>query len=616
MQTIICTSGHIDHGKTSLVKALTGINTDSLPEEKSKLMTIDLGFAFLNEKITIIDVPGHEKFIKNMAAGANSVNLALLAIAADDGIMPQTIEHLNIISHYGIRKCIVALTKIDKVDDVLLETNYINIKKMLSEYSFEKFSIIKTSINDFVSIKKLKDNIIMESLVKEKKIDREFFFLPIDRVFSKKGFGTVCTGTVISGTTQIGSELQIFPGNYIGKIRGMQSHGIEVNKATIGDRISINFSNLDKKNISRGSTIFDIDKLEAVKNIIAKVNMVKKTKWLLKNNQRVHVNIGTSHTIGTVKGLSKAIGSNESSNVFIILQKPIVVLNGQKFIIRSLSPSETIAGGEILHQQSEDYDKKELSFLLKKLTCEAQERLLILVSFSWKNIKKINHYSKILNISNEKVLDLAKKVGVNIFKDFLYLKSNLIKCSNLIEEVILKYHDENPLIEKLSKIKAEALLNMSKILIDLALQESRSNVVIFEDGYAFKKHKVFIRDENKILSSHIQKKLIDSKFHFLNSNDLVNTNEKNQKEILYALKKKKKLIEINANCWIHVNTLKIIKNILKEHFIKRDEIAISEFKKMTSTSRKYAIPLLEFLDKIQLTERKGNNRAKGVNFEK
>ena len=306
MQTIICTSGHIDHGKTSLVKALTGTNTDSLPEEKSKLMTIDLGFAFLNENITIIDVPGHEKFIKNMAAGANSVNLALLAIAADDGIMPQTIEHLNIISHYGIKRCIVALTKTDKVDNFLLETNYLKIKKILGEYSFKKISIIKTSIKDLRSIKKLKDTIIMESLVKEKKIDRGFFFLPIDRVFSKKGFGTVCTGTVISGTTQIGSELQIFPGNYVGKIRGMQSHGIEVNKTKIGDRISINFSNLEKKNILRGSTLFDIDKLEAVKNIIAKVNMVKKTKWLLKNNQRVHINIGTSHSIGTVKGLSKS----------------------------------------------------------------------------------------------------------------------------------------------------------------------------------------------------------------------------------------------------------------------------------------------------------------------
>ena len=616
MQTIICTSGHIDHGKTSLVKALTGINTDSLPEEKSKLMTIDLGFAFLNENITIIDVPGHEKFIKNMAAGANSVNLALLAIAADDGIMPQTIEHLNIISHYGIRKCIVALTKIDKVDDFLLKTNYLKIKKMLGEYSFEKFSIIKTSINDFRSIKKLKDTIIMESLVKEKKIDRGFFFLPIDRVFSKKGFGTVCTGTVISGTTQIGSELQIFPGNYIGKIRGMQSHGIKVKKTTIGDRVSINFSNLDKKNISRGSTLFDIEKLEAVKNIIAKVNMVKKTKWLLKNNQRVHVNIGTSHTIGTVKGLSKAIESNESSNVFIILQKPIIALNGQKFIIRSLSPSETIAGGEILHQQSEDYGKKELSFLLKNLTFETKERLLSLVSFSWKDIKKISHYSKILNISNEKVLDLVKKVGINIFKDFLYLKSNLIKCSKIIEEVILRYHDENPLIEKLSKTKAEAMLKMSKSFIDFALKESTSNVIVFEDGYAFKQHKVVIKDDNKILSTNVQKKLIDSKFHFLNSNDLIDSNEKNQKEILYALKKKKKLIEITANCWIHISTLKIIKNILNEYFIKKDEITISEFKKMTSTSRKYAIPLLEFLDKIQLTERKGNNRVKGINFEK
>ena len=616
MQTIICTSGHIDHGKTSLVKALTGINTDSLPEEKSKLMTIDLGFAFLNENITIIDVPGHEKFIKNMAAGANSVNLALLAIAADDGIMPQTIEHLNIISHYGIRKCIVAITKIDKVDDVLLKTNYLKIKKMLDEYSFEKFSIIKTSINDFRSIKKLKETIIMESIVKEKKIDRGFFFLPIDRVFSKKGFGTVCTGTVISGTTQIGSELQIFPGNYIGKIRGMQSHGIKVKKTIMGDRVSINFSNLDKKNISRGSTLFDIEKLEAFKNIIAKVNMVKKTKWSLKNNQRVHVNIGTSHTIGTVKGLSKAIESNESSNVLMILQKPIIALNGQKFIIRSLSPSETIAGGEILHQQSEDYGKKELSFLLKNLTCETIERLLALVSFSWKDIKKISHYSKILNISNEKVLDLAKKVRIRVFKDFLYLRRNLIKCSNIIEEVILEYHNENPLKEKLSKTKAEAMLKMSKSFIDLALKESASNVIVFEDGYALKKHKVVIKDDNKILSTHIQKKLIDSKFHFLNSNDLVDTNEKNQKEILYALKKKKKLIEITANCWIHLSTFEMIENILKDHFNKKDEITISEFKKMTSTSRKYAIPLLEFLDKIHLTERKGNNRVKGINFEK
>ena len=208
------------------------------------------------------------------------------------------------------------------------------------------------------------------------------------------------------------------------------------------------------------------------------------------------------------------------------------------------------------------------------------------------------------------------KVGINVFKDFLYLKSNLMKCSKIIEKVILKYHDENPLIERLAKTKAEALLKMSKSLIDLSLLESRSNVVIFEDGYALNKHKVVIKDDNKILSSEIQKKLIDSKFHFLNSNDLIDTNKKKQKEVLYALKKKKKLIEITANCWIHANTLKIAKNILKEHFIKKDEIAISEFKKMTSTSRKYAIPLLEFLDRIQLTERKGNNRIKGVNFEK
>ena len=616
MQTTICTSGHIDHGKTSLVKALTGINTDSLPEEKSKLMTIDLGFAFLNEKITIIDVPGHEKFIKNMAAGANSVNLALLAIAADDGIMPQTLEHLNIISHYGIKKCIIAITKKDKVDDVLLEANYKKIKKVLDEYSFEKFSIIKTSINDRSSIKKLKDLIILESLVNEKKIDRGFFFLPIDRVFSKRGFGTVCTGTVISGSTQIGSELQIFPGNYIGKIRGMQSHGIKVKKTSIGDRVSINFSNLDKKNISRGSTLFDINELEAVKNIIAKVNMVKNTKWLLKNNQRVHLNIGTSHTIGTVKGLNKAIKSNESSNVFMILQKPIIAMNGQKFIIRSLSPTETIAGGEILHQQIENYGKKELRFFLRNLTCETKERLLALVSFSWNNIKKIKYYSKILNISNEKVLDLVKKSEIYIFKDFLYLKSNLIKCSNIIEEFVLQYHNDNPLKEKLSKSRAEALLKMSKSLIDLALKVSKSNVIVFEDGYASNQHKVVIKDGNKTLSSQIQKKLIDSKFHYLNSNDLIDTNVKNQNEVLYALKKKKKLIEISPDCWIHISTFEMIKSILKEHFIKKNEIAISEFKKCTNTSRKYAIPLLEFFDRIQLTERKGNNRVKGVNFEK
>ena len=230
------------------VKALTGINTDSLPEEKSKLMTIDLGFAFLNEKITIIDVPGHEKFIKNMAAGANSVNLALLAIAADDGIMPQTIEHLNIISNYGIRKCIVALTKIDKVDDVLLKTNYIKIKKMLGEYSFKKFSIIKTSINDLRSIKKLKDAIILESLVKEKKIDRGFFFFPVDRVFSKKDLAQFVLELLYQAQLKLEVNCKYFQELYR-KNKRYAITWIEVKKTTIGDRVSINFSNLDKKNI-------------------------------------------------------------------------------------------------------------------------------------------------------------------------------------------------------------------------------------------------------------------------------------------------------------------------------------------------------------------------------
>ena len=337
-QVVIGTAGHIDHGKTALVEALTGTNTDTLAQEKQRGITIDLGFAYLNENITIVDVPGHKKFIRNMVAGASTIHLGLLVIAADDGIMPQTIEHLHILNSLSVHKGITVITKIELADEDWIDLVVSEVKEIEKNTIFQDGPILKVDSISMKGVNDLKDTII--SLVNTIKFEQksEYFKMHVDRVFSKKGYGPVVTGTVKSGTLKVGDSVEILPEKLTAQVRGMQTHGGSVQKVKNGDRAALNLTKVDIKLLNRGTTISNPGLIPVTDKLLANLTMSPYTSWFLKNNQRVRINIGTAEILARVRIFGKKIMKNQNSNVIILFERPVGVTINDQFVVRSYSP--------------------------------------------------------------------------------------------------------------------------------------------------------------------------------------------------------------------------------------------------------------------------------------
>ena len=299
-QVTVGLAGHIDHGKTSIVHSLTGKNTDSLKEEIKRGMTIDIGFAHMSKTISLIDVPGHERFIKNMVSGVSSIDFSILVIAADDGIMPQTIEHFEILELLNIESGIIVLNKIDLVEKEWLDLVELEVNDFVKNSFLEKSMIIKTSNKTGEGIDQLKDEIIKLSQVDYIKDDRGVFRMFLDRVFTMKGFGTVVTGTVSSGKAKIGDELEILPYAKSVKIRGLESHDEKVDEIRLGDRAAINLQIKDKLPIKRGNHLSTKNYFVSTNLIAVKIKKITKSKNNLKNNQRIRFHVGTQEAIGRV----------------------------------------------------------------------------------------------------------------------------------------------------------------------------------------------------------------------------------------------------------------------------------------------------------------------------
>ena len=347
-QVVIGTAGHIDHGKTSLVKALTGTNTDRLAEERARGMTIDLGFAFLTKNITIIDVPGHEKFIRNMVSGVSTIQIGLFVIAADDGIMPQTVEHLQILSLLQIPQGVITITKTDLVEKEWADLVEDDIRQLCKGTFLENASIVRTSTTNNSGIEELRKILLEQAEKLHEKNDRGFFRLQIDRSFIKTGFGTVVTGTVISGELKKGEEIQILPAEKIGRVRGLQSHEQMVDSVKLGDRAAINITGLDKKDLWRGAEIVSNSWLKPTSQIIVHISIIHKTKWIIKSKQRIRIHIGTQELLGRIFLIKKFLKEGESGNALIQFEIPAVVAMDDRFVIRSYSPLSTIGGGIVL----------------------------------------------------------------------------------------------------------------------------------------------------------------------------------------------------------------------------------------------------------------------------
>ena len=610
MQIVIGTAGHIDHGKTSLVKSLTGTDTDHLLEEKNRGMTIDLGFAYFNKEITIIDVPGHEKFIRNMVAGVSTIQIALIVVAADDGLMPQTYEHIDILHFLNVQHAIIALSKIDTVEENWIEMVEKDIKTAIEQTNFKNANIIRTSTKTGNGIDLLKEEIAMLCKNVKTDHDRGFFYLPVDRVFSKTGHGTVVTGTVISGKAEISNELEVMPEGKKVTVRSMQTHGEITPLVQMGDRAAINLSNIDKNTIRRGSTLVAKNLIKPTSKIIAHIKMANNTKWKIKNKQSVHVHIGTCQVVAKAITYGLTLSSGQSANILLELNKPISSINDQRFIIRSFSPMETIAGCVILDQNPK-VSKKELRLLIQTLDLDPSKRINQLIDINWKNPLSLKEWSGVFNTNLSQINNWIH--GQEIMNDCNLLFNTIIldRSKNQILDEINKFHLKHPYKKSIPREELINMVGYSKEWFDYTINELTDEVSVINAGYALKNNKMTLEGADIEIANTIESKIKNSKFNLLSSSDLENKNPDKALQILHILKDKEKIIQIASDLWIHEDYHKKLVIQLTSFFKTNSQLSISDFKSLTLTTRKNAIPLLEFCDKNELTIREDNCRVKG-----
>jgi len=610
MQIVVGTAGHIDHGKTALVKALTGTDTDRLAEEKARGMTIDLGFAYLDQSITIIDVPGHEKFIRNMVAGVSTVHIALMVIATDDGIMPQTKEHLHILKLLGVEHGIIALTKTDIPDDNdWIDLVELEIQELVSDTFLKDAPIIRTSTETGEGVDQLKSTILDQSKTIEGGLDRGFFHLPVDRVFSKTGFGSVVTGTVLSGKTKPGSALEIIPGNQQAKVRGLQTHGAETNSVKMGDRAAINLAGLELDELHRGTVIADLNRVKATEKLIAHVTMVPDTKWTLKNRQRVHLHVGTAEVMAKVV-LPTPLEANQSGNVIFLLEKPVAALMNERFIIRSFSPMETMGGCVVLDPNPTQF-RKALRTWADKLDKNPSERILQFISEFWKSPQSLGNWSRQFHTHESQIKEWVKSLKIRNEKGLLFTDDSFEKSSALIREHLTTFHEENPYKKSLSKDRLQANTGFSGNWLSFILESMGDECITVEGGYALKSHSVVLSDADAALARDIEATVKRAQFDLPSAKTIHPENEKKGLEVLHILKDEEKVLDVARGMWIHVEVLNKLKDDLSAYFASNNAMKVADFKSMTGTSRKTAIPLLEYCDKYGMTERDGDVRTKG-----
>jgi len=629
-QIILGTAGHIDHGKTSLIKAITGIDTDRLKEEKLRGITIELGFASIDlpsgQHIGIVDVPGHEKFVKNMVAGATGIDIVVMVIAADEGIMPQTREHMEICTLLGIKHGLVALTKLDLVDEEWLELATDDVKEFTRKTFLEDAPVIPLSsatgqgISDFI---KILDEI---SLKIPQRSQTGLFRLPVDRIFSMKGFGTVITGTLIAGSVRVGDTVMIYPSLITSKVRGIQVHNKSQSTAEAGMRTAINFQGIEKASINRGDVVAYPGSLQSSYMLDVSFHFLQSNEKPIKTRTRVRFHAGTSEVLGNLILLDRdELVPGDTSIAQLRLDSPISLVKDDRFVIRSYSPIRTIGGGQILnpiprkHKRFKSETVKELNDLIDQ---SPDEIISYHLNESGYSGISLSHLKVMTNLS-EKLLKtsmqslLSKKIIFQADKENkIYIHINaLIKLEKDILDILSKYHQANPLKAGMPKeeLKSRLPAYIGLKLSNLVLAQMIKDKSIIQEGdiIRLKDHKVSL----KVDQAKIRKKILDiykenglQPPYFKEVVKNLNIDSKLAKDVLLHLVDEKFIIKVKEDLYFDAESVKSLKNRLLDFLKANNEITTPQFKDMTGASRKYVIPLLEYLDSNNITIRIGDIR--------
>jgi selenocysteine-specific elongation factor len=627
---VLGTAGHVDHGKTALIKALTGVDTDRLKEDKKRGITIELGFASLalpsGQTLGIVDVPGHEKFIKNMVSGAAGIDLVMMVIAADEGIMPQTKEHLYICSLLGISKGIVALTKTDMVEKEWLDLVQSEITEFLQGTFLEGAPVVPVSAIKQEGLTDLIKAIDTTVSKINEKTDDGIFRLPVDRVFTMKGFGTVVTGTLVSDHIKTGEEVEILPGDIAARIRGIQVHNQSVEDAWAGQRTAINLQGVEKSIIERGNVLVRPKTVWPSQRLDVFLEFLASNSKSLKNKALVRLHTGTSEIIARITLLDKdELAPGQKAFAQLVLANKDVIVSGDRFVLRSYSPITTIGGGQIIdplpskHKRQNEKIIAALNILQNGSLPEKISIIMERTGFSGINLRGLNfrlgvNTKKIREaleglLSNKKAI-LLDSEDTTVISAFFY---------NQLEELISKnlaaYHKKNPLQMGISKEQLKETLGraISVKLFNLALRNlgKKETIVSDKDNVRLAEYQVQLAGDLDSLHNNIAMIYNDAGLTPPSLTDVVN-NFKDQKakaqSIIKLMLKDGDLIKINEELCFASGSLNKLRDDYKAMLVKDGKATPATFKDLTGLSRKYIIPLMEYFDVNKLTVRVGDHR--------
>lgn len=623
------TAGHIDHGKTSLVRALTGVDCDRLSEEKERGITIELGFAFLDfadgSRLSIVDVPGHEKFVKNMVAGAAGIDFVVLVIAADEGIMPQTREHLEICTLLGVKKGIIALTKMDMVDAEWAEMVQEEVGQYFSGTFLEEAPVIPVSSRTGAGMDELKAALgeLKDSFGPKKRTD--LARLPVDRVFTIKGHGTVVTGTLVSGFFKLGEEVRLYPSAVAAKIRGLQSHSESVEDAPAGRRTAVNLQGVEVREVSKGNILARPDTLfpETVWEI--ELTLLQSSPIALKHRREVHFHHGSNEVMARIYLLDRdELAPGETAICQVRFTSPLAAVYGDRFVIRSFSPLRTIGGGSVVSPLGHNIKRHSDAVDEVKGLADSDPSALAVRQLELAGVSGLN-FAELMVVTNadtkslDKVMnDLSGRQQAVLFDkdERRYASGTMVAelCDDLLQW-LSEFHAENSMKPGVGRGELASLWgrNFPAKLFHMVLERSlKSGKVVSElDVLRLDKHKVSLASDTALVRENVLDAYEKGGIRPPNVKDVLEpmgVDFKQAAPVFRMLVEERLLTKINENIYYHTPAIDGIRDGIIRYFDDHEEMTPQDFKAVADLSRKYSIPVLEYFDKQKLTVRVGDAR--------
>lgn len=628
---ILGTAGHIDHGKTSLVKALTGIDTDRLKEEKARGITIELGFAHMElpggYELGIIDVPGHERFVHSMVAGVGGMDLVALVIAADEGVMPQTREHLEICQLLGVRKGVVVLTKRDLVDDELFEMVTEEVRDYLTGSFLEDAAIVPVSAKTGMGLAELRQELSKLAGEVEERKGVGPFRLPVDRVFTMTGFGTVVTGTLLAGAIKTGDEVEVLPAQLHCRVRGIQTYGRKAEQASAGQRVAVNLQGVEHGQLQRGDVVIPRGLYQTTRVVDARLNYLASAPRDLKHRSVLRLHSTTYEVPAQVILLDRdTLRPGESALVQLRLRYPVLLLNGDPFVLRTYSPQATVGGGTILDPAPPRRRRRSVEALqlLKALSgIDDQEKVRLLISaglYSGITQEELANRgglpSKKLELALGALLTAGQVIQV-VREPKLYLaKEHFNALKALLLKGVEGFLQENPLKEGMGKEELKMQLpkrSDSRFFGPLlAALEKDGKLAVDRDLVTIRGHKRAASVDQAGLQSRIEVALQQGGIEAPTIKELCDSLRCGEKELLEHLNllaREGRAVKLKSDVFYALHPIVQVRQQLITYLKEKGEITPAEFRELTGLSRKFMIPILEHFDQEKLTIRVGDKRV-------